>query len=245
MKPLSPALPKWPGLRPGTTFTSRSVWQRAPLCLHSFTDQTKYVRTIQEMRTNSWKKNKKQHTLQPNTEPKFPETHPCFEVGYFCLLLWWEIHTLTLSPTETYSSCCELLHAATHLHRLTSKRSVRDCMCVCVRLSKSSSSLVLQLSQRSSEDRRPLGQLQNNESFKSSHRLLAVENPPLLLPFLLSSSFLTCSPLPQPNDTGVWCRITTPPLQRLVLGNGVMSSTRKRCADEKAERKRGWKMRKG
>lgn len=71
-----------------------------------------------------------------------------------------------------------------------------------VRLTKSSSSLVPQLYQRSSEDRRPLGQLQNNESLKSCPGLLCVGNPPLMLLSCLPPP-PSLSPLPQPTDTGV------------------------------------------
>lgn len=44
----------------------------------------------------------------------------------------------------------------------------RECQRVCVKLSTSSSSLISQLYRCSSEDRRPLGQLQNNESLKAA-----------------------------------------------------------------------------
>lgn len=82
-----------------------------------------------------------------------------------------------LSPTLLRDPClllpsgvCSPFILLTHFFTVPSEPSVSKCLCVrvCVRLSTSSSSLVWQLYRRSSKDRRPWGQLQNNESLKAA-----------------------------------------------------------------------------
>lgn len=124
--------------------------------------------------------------------------HPCF-LSTFSLT---NVLQLPLSS---------LLHTST-----SATPSEHQCVRARVKLRKSRSSLDSLLCRRSTEDRRPLGQLQNNESLNSFPGLPCAETPSLPPSQALPPPF---TPPPQTTDTGEWCQQATPLPRELPLGN--------------------------
>lgn len=96
--------------------------------------------------------------------------------GGGCLLLWWAIHASSeLSLTNVLQlPVWSLLHTST-----PAAPYEHQCVKPPVKLWEPRSSLNSLLHRRPTEDRRPLGQLQNNESLKSCPGLPRIETPSL------------------------------------------------------------------
>lgn len=161
MKPLRFALPEWLRLNSLGTATHIGQCDRTP-----HTDKKPYrTKPIWIKRLEEEKKTLTQQTRQAHTKLVIQKkiqllTHVMW-LKVFCLL-WREIHASCLHFHSLRNSGC-WCSFHTHAHFLT---VLCVCMYECVRLW--TSSLVLQLCRRFSEDRRPLGQLQNNEALKAT-----------------------------------------------------------------------------